>query len=1116
MPPVSIDGFSIREYTAKMRSVDVVKCWPLDDSKDVDEVQAKLPPIVVKKFSWWRDVLDSEDTDDDMIVPLRRIGTNGRKINKGKTRVQKKRSIVDIFAVAPQVERIDSEDDEAEEEDDDNTVIANDGKDEVWDRNINGTGNHESEGINETATNKKKKERMVSKLKKTIEKDERFELKKKEKFDKLKVPNSSSKPSCSQHRKKCEKDMADNSPTYGRKPQRKHQVSEKKVKGLADSKFSPNHQKMVNPVCSNLKKRTKQFPVENSTGVILCGPNEANFCNNQQGNKHVTSDDAAERTDVPSLVEEEGINKYILRTSDSEEVTVQPGSPKRLSVMHGSADAPGLLRNNSGTKDNSFESSEGLNQVSEGNDNLNLFRRSYGVASQSSLYLCNPGSLHVPQQMYNHQKNNHIVGSPINAFGANERSHDQLRGSLPDVAVCSIESVKAYPQHSSAFENVSRRPIFLPETIMGNCSGHFMQYQPLPQIHCQESMCKICSFSEWKQRKSMHGEKGIKKDYVSLPLNSQGELIDLNSNSKGKLTQVPSSRGIAGSSRGLAVNNVSRSNMDNLSDARGWDKRAPSTDQLKRSSADDSMEWSPTFPVPSRLGIYEYDAGRTNVELDPLKENEESITPFVLGSSVSNLSNHRSKQNDQAKQLDTSRSKQRVNSDHVSLPVTPSKMRLMGKEFTVGRRDFHVPQDKRIWTDKQIIAENFSAETYNYSSVVPNHDQQNLTVHPVLGTLKGMVSYSPSVQINQAIPRPRVFHPHFTRQIDSVQQNRLGAIKQSPFSLYNQKPNFEEPYTGGYKSFTISPFAPVPVLMHHYSSQNGSSSSVDLNSSGCAINFPFLRPDSGRNFCPSWSQFSTERTPRFSDAKEKKLLVDFDELYSTSDRKDHYFSIAGDNCQIDPSMYLASERFCSFTQHPHPALENPVSTPYLTNYSPMPLQIGSRANAGTTKRHGDLTKITSTPCFGDLGDSRRGKKRPLSTSANWTNVAKIPNLGVREDSCVVLAPLKSHSNFEGPYSCKKAFESGSVKGMARSIESGQTGTSVERLGSLNDEDAAKFEFALGSGPVKLTAGAKHVPQPSQYNDPKNFWPTHSTIQFNASTAGNTAHETEKSTKIYKF
>ena len=71
--------------------------------------------------------------------------------------------------------------------------------------------------------------------------------------------------------------MEDNSPTYAKKPQRKHLVSEKKPKGLTDSEFLADDQKMMNPVCSNLKKRPKQFPVENSSDMILSGPNDANY-----------------------------------------------------------------------------------------------------------------------------------------------------------------------------------------------------------------------------------------------------------------------------------------------------------------------------------------------------------------------------------------------------------------------------------------------------------------------------------------------------------------------------------------------------------------------------------------------------------------------------------------------------------------------------------------------------------------------------------------------------------------------------------------------------------------------------------------------------------------------
>lgn len=47
----TFDGFSIREYTSKMRSIDVFKCWPFAStaSRDVsrDEVQSWLPPMAL-------------------------------------------------------------------------------------------------------------------------------------------------------------------------------------------------------------------------------------------------------------------------------------------------------------------------------------------------------------------------------------------------------------------------------------------------------------------------------------------------------------------------------------------------------------------------------------------------------------------------------------------------------------------------------------------------------------------------------------------------------------------------------------------------------------------------------------------------------------------------------------------------------------------------------------------------------------------------------------------------------------------------------------------------------------------------------------------------------------
>ncbi|KAL8046817.1 hypothetical protein ABFX02_08G198300 [Erythranthe guttata] len=94
-----------------MRSVDVANSWPFDEAAGEETVKSLLPPISVKKFTWWLDQLaESATTNNNNVV--------GMSENKKKTKAAppKKRSIVEIFAAAPPVERAASEAEEEEEE----------------------------------------------------------------------------------------------------------------------------------------------------------------------------------------------------------------------------------------------------------------------------------------------------------------------------------------------------------------------------------------------------------------------------------------------------------------------------------------------------------------------------------------------------------------------------------------------------------------------------------------------------------------------------------------------------------------------------------------------------------------------------------------------------------------------------------------------------------------------------------------------------------------------------------------------------------------------------------------------------------------------------------------
>ncbi|KAL3848701.1 hypothetical protein ACJIZ3_010583 [Penstemon smallii] len=113
-----MEGFCIREFASRMRSVDVVKCWPFDETTNEESVKSLLPSIVIKKFTWWVAELEhlnsksAQNTENSTKKKKKKKKKMGREKGIKNKAPPKKRSIVEIFAVAPQVERVISSDDE--------------------------------------------------------------------------------------------------------------------------------------------------------------------------------------------------------------------------------------------------------------------------------------------------------------------------------------------------------------------------------------------------------------------------------------------------------------------------------------------------------------------------------------------------------------------------------------------------------------------------------------------------------------------------------------------------------------------------------------------------------------------------------------------------------------------------------------------------------------------------------------------------------------------------------------------------------------------------------------------------------------------------------------------
>lgn len=166
-----------------MRSVDVVKCWPFDEA-DEETVKTMLPPITIKKFRWWFDELEllhSDCTISDLNIESMRMKkrvdkTRKTKKNKKKkkglkgklnNKAPKKRSIVELFAVSPQVERVNSDDDD----DDDSSYNNEEEEEEDSDaEQVLEVGNVVASKCKNMKL-KKKKRKVMKKKTKNVEKD---------------------------------------------------------------------------------------------------------------------------------------------------------------------------------------------------------------------------------------------------------------------------------------------------------------------------------------------------------------------------------------------------------------------------------------------------------------------------------------------------------------------------------------------------------------------------------------------------------------------------------------------------------------------------------------------------------------------------------------------------------------------------------------------------------------------------------------------------------------------------------------------------------------------------------------------------------------------------------
>ncbi|KAI3457085.1 hypothetical protein Pfo_013748 [Paulownia fortunei] len=1157
------EGFSIREYVSRMRSVNVVKCWPFDEASSEESVQSLLPPITVKKFIWWLDGLQyldskssknvdnskkkkkvqekgesslrSEDDVEDSAVDVGEgMGVVKVKSSRAKAKAPKKRSILEIFAVAPQVERVNSE-----EEEEENSVQEEDGfcysklscHEEInW--GLKGKRNEKRKDKKKKKT-KKNKEIILSKLKKAKKMIKKFNNKQK-RDDKM-DQSVSNKENCfmfklqdqdkatgnpnSSDTRENENDIRDRVSVHKKKPRLQHLHADKKTMACQAKR-------------GILKNHTKAFSLQQSTKCILQEAVQVNHCGKQKADKHVSflqKDNIFRLRRKPSsplecfkLQKYCGSDKHNVHHAGSigKDSTIEETSEteyvfNRIENMVDGRPASEEQHN----KEEPFSRSVTSDRTLDGK-NQHLFDIGLTDMPHDPKYTCPSGFSCLPHEAYYNSRKIKVITNSSSSTGG--RLTEDLGTPGPRFPpVCFKDCLRTYNEPSVFhLSNLGKGANKMPQASTALNDAQPVQYETFPHLSPRELLETVCSRPDGYQTGNICGKRsinGVNEDFVGLPLNSQGELITLSSSAIGDFNQMIKSSTTAAPSISLSLpSNTLSKRIGKHSERRSWDCRTSSRDQLNQFSGEGYLKEKPFVVVPSRLDLTESRGdGQTNLDLELIKINDHSVH---LENSLCKEGNRVQKCRGNEKILST--------------------MRLMGKEFIVGEKGFQGFGDGHIWKDKQIIDELHFSNT-SVSNVMM-HDQNE----PSLGKLRETLVVPPEITINHRSGSMYTF-PHFDCQTSLMHQNGFVAREINPaekvypglspgtFSeVYNNESLFPEPFPSCYESQVFNLELPIPPAANQDSCPDVSSSDIQLinkqnlpHAPRSAIRFPFVHPDLERHVQSSWIQSTHgNRPPLFFDVSEKGMLIRNFQSYHNLACSHYPCVIPGTNHWTDSSVSAKPEAFCLYNPFSvGSTLQNsigPASSPptLLNQQSSMLRYPGVVPISSVRKRHGNQKKISerikSRIGIRGLDHGRKAERQPSAVSNASFMPEKMPSLGFEQGSQCAITKSTTCVNFEDVQNVETALESCSATNKSKILMYDEYGDhqNEQRIYPWIDS----YSSTARSGPNRLTAGAKHILKACQQIGHSSSTSTNSNIPLVATTTDFRFSGSENSAKIYKF
>ncbi|XP_063935851.1 uncharacterized protein LOC108227789 [Daucus carota subsp. sativus] len=1132
-----MERFSIREYTCQMRSVDVMKCWPFGPT-NIEYVQAFLPAITVKKFKWWTDELENELTED-LTCPvcfvfkalstqelnghvsrcIVQLGNTENSRMRAKSRMPKKRSIVELFAVAPQVDKVYEDEDEDGDDlsdQDDHVKLSAMIRTRFNEKRNRKMKSRDLTLVNVSMNSKKRKSGMKKgREADTIDisidrKDKLLAPKQKRTF------NPTENVTASPHILEYAKKLGD--------------AAGKRTKAFGASKLTLGKKKSVFSFHCILKKHSKVVSgKKKSTINTFPDSNEANWCSTNHSNRHVRisgKDDILERRMKSAPHDAVSSETNLLAEERDKFCPLNVDKSKGNSSINREENNEFFSVTEKSTPDTCLcvekfcfsrprDSQENLVDRPVASNKFAYYSdHGYEVASPDSSSACPPGSGSMRKMTYKPSittrgDENLSMSCTSKAKVISHYVDDPRRDGA-----CFKDCVTSFPQASSS-SYVSKENWnacggqISPHSASEKYPGQILRYHPIPHLSPKELMHSLCSPSEMEQRSEVHLGRPRNGDYTGLPLNSHGEYIQLASG-KGGFNQTIRPAIFTDSSRTLAFCTEPPSNQDGQLSFINHDERLPSEKLCHVLSSHGQFKEKPNSMESSSLGTTSgTDASLEFRSCDP-------IYPYKSGINLMSLPSQ-SNRTDQSQNYSNDRNMYPERHPNLILGNgTQPTMRLMGQEFSIGKNYRNSHEGQKVWMDNQIMVHH-DGNAISYES--SRHFQQDLMMQRGIEKNKRIASSS-EIQIDmlsQSVfqiipPDSRFSSPSIGCQTNAVYENACRAFGGVPVpqtypylppdyspAIFNKGSSSQETFVCEHESLPLN-HQPVRASSSYNAYQSLSSNYAENSrmlpqphSTSSAFKFPFLYTDLGEHAQPYNCQSSSKSitSSLLNAAQANESTIGSFQFYSNATDSHHHHCISSNNFQ--KSQFVRCTTDVPYIHNPL-TIQSPLQNgPNLASIARPPIRPRflptSTMNEKREYRLKFKERIKARLCVKDP-QSKRTKKKPGSKPVKLTTPGDM-------SSGVTVSKLVGDAEIG-------ALERKETTVLDRSGDVAKTIISASKPGNPLE------------GPLKLTAGAKHIFNPSgecMYSSDSKL--THSKVPFTTQSDSAIPLESHPS-KIYRF